>query len=134
MGELGVVLIVDASVDGFARVARRLHDGWTPLWAPTPSVIRRWRQFLTQPVAAVMLRLDRLDAQAEERLRGIQAELPAPIIVQMAQPDADTAGRLRALGVAEVLPLLCLPSALESALRSGARNEHTAAAEVGLSA
>ncbi len=123
MAEHGVVLIIDSSVDGFARVARRVHDGWTPLWAPSLSVLQRWLQFLTAPVTGLIMRFDVVDDAALELVRAVKRECAAPVIVQVACPTQGDVERLGAVGVATVLPQLCLPSALDAALRHGAQNE-----------
>lgn len=116
MGELGVVLIVDGSIDGFARGARLIHDGWTSLWAPTASIIVRWKSFLTASPAAVVLRFNTWDAVSAATLRAVQAECSAPLIVQLPQLEAGVVAQLASLGVAKVMPLLCTPSAMDQAL------------------
>lgn len=116
MGELGVVLIVDGSVDGFARGARLLHDGWTTLWAPTASTINRWKSFLTASPVAVVLRFNTWDAASAAMLRSVQAESSAPLIVQMSQLDPSVVTQLHSLGVAKVMPLLCTPAAMDAAM------------------
>lgn len=123
MTELGVVLIMDSSVDGFARVARHVHEGCTPLWAPSLSVMRRWLQFLTQPVVGLIIRFEVIDAAALALVRAVKAECKAPVIVQVACPSQEDVDQLDDVGVATVLPHLCLPSALEAALRQGAVND-----------
>ena len=116
MGELGVVLMVDGSADGFARGARLLHDGWTTLWAPTASTINRWKSFLTASPAAVVLRFNTWDAASAATLRAVQAECSAPLIVQMSQLEPAVVTQLHSLGVTKVMPLLCTPAAMDAAL------------------
>lgn len=119
MGELGIVLVVDSSIDGYARAARLIPDAWTSLWAPTPSTIARWKSFLSPPPVALVMRLDRWTDDCVARLCAVQAEFRGPVVVQLGVLDPSAVAQLHALGVRKVLPMLCSPSTMESALVDG---------------
>lgn len=116
MGELGIVLIVDSSIEGYARAARLIPDAWTSLWAPTASTIARWKSFLNPPPVALVLRFDRWTDDCIARLCAVKAEFSGPIVVQLGQLEPAVVARLLAMGVAQVLPMLCSPNTIESAL------------------
>lgn len=123
MGELGIVLVVDESIEGFSRAAKLINDGWTSLWSPTLSTIVRWKSFLTDAPQAIVVRFDQWNARAEAQLRDIQAECDCALVVQLGKYEPAAVMRLHALGVNQVLPMLCSPTTLEAALINSTWNE-----------